>query len=151
MGGDGECHDVVSSRCRGGYHLRAAQAPVPWKKNDLEVAMISCSIRTNGRIAVTFSDAAPARIGQRVGVAGDFNGWDPTATPMRWGPGGHMATVELEAERHRFRYWSSRDGWFNDDSASSYEFNEFGQKNCVLNLAVPHAGLRRSAAVFEPA
>jgi hypothetical protein len=45
-----------------------------------------------------------------------------------------MATVVLPAARHRFRYWSSRDGWFNDDTASSHEVNEFGDENCVLDL-----------------
>jgi hypothetical protein len=100
----------------------------------VEVKMISFSTRADGRVAVTFSDSDPARIGQRVTVAGDFNDWNTRATPMRWGDGGHMATVVLPAARHRFRYWSSRDGWFNDDSAISHEVNEFGDENCVLDL-----------------
>ena len=70
--------------------------------------MISCSIRGDGRVMVTFTDPDPTRIGQWVSVAGDFNDWNTRATPMRWGNGGHMATVVLPAARHRFRYWSSR-------------------------------------------
>jgi hypothetical protein len=113
--------------------------------------MISCSIRADGRVAVTFCDADPARRGQWVGVAGDFNGWDPAMTPMRWGAGGYTATVVLTAQRYRFRYWSSLGGWFNDDSVNSLEFNQFGQNNCVLDLADPVATLDRPAAAREPA
>jgi hypothetical protein len=49
---------------------------------------------------------------------------------------GHSQSVSLTlstGKRYAFRYY--RDGrWFNDDQADGYEPNEYGQKNCILDL-----------------
>jgi hypothetical protein len=107
--------------------------------------MISCDISPDGgRVLVTFTVADPARADHDVYLVGDFNDWDPAATPMDNRDGRHTATVALQPGwRYRFRYLSSADGWFNDDTGG-HEFNEFGQQNCVLDLGlVDVAGLRR--------
>jgi 1,4-alpha-glucan branching enzyme len=68
-------------------------------------------------------------------VVGDFNGWDPSATPLRKRGEQRSATVTVDAgRRYSFRYYSERDGWFNDDAAHDYERNEFGDDNCVIDL-----------------
>lgn len=69
-----------------------------------------------------------------VSIAGEFNGWDVTATPMRTTGSRLEATLTLEAgRRYAFRYLC--DGrWFNDDAADAYEPNELGGYNCVIDL-----------------
>ena len=114
--------------------------------------MISCSPHPDGRrLEITFTVTEPQRVDHRINVVGDFNDWDPGAGRMHNGAGKHTATLALEpGRRYRFRYLSSHDGWFNDQDAGAYEFNEFGQRNCVLDLAIVDlAALHRRAAALQ--
>ena len=115
--------------------------------------MISCSPDSCGRrVSVTFTVTDPRRAGQQINLVGDFNGWDRAATKMHGASGAPAATVALDTDRYRFRYLGSRDGWFNDEDAGCYEFNEFGERNCVLDLAVLDlAALRRRAKLLQDA
>jgi Glycogen recognition site of AMP-activated protein kinase len=110
--------------------------------------VISCDIHPDGRrVLVTFTVADPTRAAEDVYLVGDFNDWDPAATPMANHHGRHTATVALQPGwRYRFRYLSSVDGWFNDDTGG-HEFNEFGQQNCVLDLALINVNGLRSRLV----
>jgi hypothetical protein len=67
-------------------------------------------------------------------VAGDFNSWNPGATMLRRRGGVRSASLMLNAgRRYAFRYY--RDGrWFDDDRADAYQPNEYGEKNCILDL-----------------
>ena len=60
--------------------------------------------------------------GHRVLVVGDFNDWDPEATPMtRLKSGAWKATVDLEVERtYAFRYLIDGCIWENDGEADGY-------------------------------
>jgi 1,4-alpha-glucan branching enzyme len=52
---------------------------------------------------VTFFCDAPGV--ENVTLAGDFNGWDPAATPMRRTPDGRwMASLELHHGHHRYLF-----------------------------------------------
>jgi hypothetical protein len=86
--------------------------------------------------AVTFTLAHSGLDGHRVAVVGDFNGWDPGATPMDREDGAYTATVTLAPGRYRFRYLSEDGAWFNDDAADDYEPNEYGGQDSVLDLTV---------------
>jgi cyclomaltodextrinase len=58
----------------------------------------------SGTSKVTFSHR-PERAEAKVFVAGDFNGWNPTATPMeRMGDGDFRATVEIADGRHGYKF-----------------------------------------------
>jgi 1,4-alpha-glucan branching enzyme len=71
----------------------------------------------------------------RVSVAGDFNEWDESATPLRTHGDTCSATVAVEGGRcYAFRYVDERGRWFNDDVADSYEPNSFGGYNGVIDL-----------------
>ena len=69
---------------------------------------------------------------QSVAVAGSFNGWDLSRTPMSPGPGGTWkVTVWLPAGRYEYRFVV--DGqWMSDPSAREYVQNTFGSTNSVL-------------------
>ena len=70
-----------------------------------------------------------------VHVVGEFNGWDPSATPMKRGKaGGFKATLNLEPGReYQFRYLVDESVWENDWEADKYVPNPFGNsENCVV-------------------
>ena len=69
-----------------------------------------------------------------VHVVGQFNDWDPTATPMTRVTGGAFrATLELEPGRgYQFRYLVDGELWWNDWHADGYIPSGFGGDNCVV-------------------
>ena len=72
---------------------------------------------------VTFTLPAEAAYeGASVSVVGDFNGWNPEATPMtRLKSGTWKATVDLAVERtYAFRYLIDGCVWENDGEADGY-------------------------------
>ncbi len=84
--------------------------------------------RSNGpadSVKVTFVVSAE-QCDQPVSVVGDFNGWDPLATPLRKRSNGtRSATVELPAGgTYRFKYLADGGSWFCDsdiDPAADHE------------------------------
>lgn len=79
-------------------------------------------------------------------VVGDFNDWDPHATPLRNFSGHRRATVAIPAgRRYRFRYLCA-DEWFNDIAADDYEPNDFGGLDSVVDLTEPRRWPQRQAA-----
>ncbi len=68
-------------------------------------------------------------------VVGDFNGWDPAATPLRRRRGQLSATVSIApGRRYAFRYLGEGGRWFNDDAADDYQPNAYGGSDSVLDL-----------------
>jgi 1,4-alpha-glucan branching enzyme len=67
-----------------------------------------------------------------VAVAGSFNGWDCTRTPLsRYSAGIWKATVWLPAGRYEYRFVV--DGqWLSDPGARESVPNTFGSTNSVL-------------------
>jgi len=67
-----------------------------------------------------------------VSVAGTFNDWSVSRTPMSPAPGGEwMATVWLPAGRYEYRFVV--DGqWISDPNARESVQNTFGSTNSVL-------------------
>lgn len=72
----------------------------------------------------------------RVAVLGDFNQWDPVATPLiKRNNGTASASVVLPAgQRVRFRYLAENGDWFNDEAADAYEPGEHGAENCIVAI-----------------
>ncbi len=70
----------------------------------------------------------------RIYVVGDFNGWDPAATPLVKRPNQtRSASVTVDpGQRYKFRYYVADGSWLNDDSADAYESNEHGSHDCLL-------------------
>jgi 1,4-alpha-glucan branching enzyme len=67
-------------------------------------------------------------------VVGDFNAWDPTATPMMRGKRGiFKVAIELEpGQAYQFRYLVNGKDWFNEWHADAYVPNGLGEDNCVV-------------------
>ncbi len=96
--------------------------------------MIVKELVQNGNVRVTFS--MPAGIwADTVYLVGDFNGWNPTATPMQQYDKMWCATVELAAgHSYQYRYLVNGTDWYNDWRADAYEPNELGGDNSVVVL-----------------
>lgn len=69
-------------------------------------------------------------------LAGEFNDWSLTATPMKLlKDGSFSATLSLPANQsYRFRYVLDGNVWVNDTDADGYAPNEYGEANSVLTL-----------------
>ncbi len=69
-----------------------------------------------------------------VHIVGDFNDWDPTATPMKQLKNGTFKiTLELQPGcEYHFRYYLDEEFWINEWHADSYAANPFGAENCVV-------------------
>lgn len=67
-------------------------------------------------------------------LVGEFNDWDPGATPMkRVNGGGYMAVLELAPGREfKYRFLINGEHWCNDWGADAYTPSGFGEDNCVV-------------------
>ena len=73
------------------------------------------------------------RIWGEVSVVGEFNDWNPRATPLRRRPNGtRSASVVLEPGRYAFRYLGEGGRWYDEETADSAEPNGLGGWNSVL-------------------
>ena len=81
--------------------------------------------------ATRFSCVAPAA--SEVFLAGSFNDWDPTATPMVRVPGGawHVA-LPLASGRHVYAFVVDGTSWVADPQAPLAPEGWFGARNSVL-------------------
>jgi 1,4-alpha-glucan branching enzyme len=68
---------------------------------------------------------------RKVSLAGDFNDWDTTASPMKKDKKGMWkATVSLNPGRYEYRFLVDGN-WENDPACCDCVPNEFGTQNCV--------------------
>lgn len=68
---------------------------------------------------------------QFVSVAGEFNGWNPHASPMRREEGGYWScTLELPPGSYQFRYFLDG-GWVVDGAAFGLQPGPFGWNSVV--------------------
>ncbi len=92
--------------------------------------------RTANRVRVTF--ALPCSVwAKQIAVVGDFNQWDPAATPMAYDSRQATWQVTLELEPghcYRFRYLLDGREWLNDWYADGRLENESGSCDSVVDL-----------------
>jgi hypothetical protein len=81
---------------------------------------------------VHFALVAPSA--SHVAVVGDFNGWDPRATPMRKLPSGATWTAAISVREGRYAYEFVIDGrtWMPDPTAPLAPGDGFGHESSVL-------------------
>lgn len=83
-------------------------------------------------VSVTF-ETGP-REARSVSVAGEFNGWNPAATPMKQRKDGcWSATVRLpKNQEYAYRYVVDGHEWITDEHADRTTPNEHGGTNSVV-------------------
>ncbi|MBO9348557.1 isoamylase early set domain-containing protein [Chloroflexus sp. MS-G] len=98
--------------------------------------MITKQIGPAGKVRVTFS--LPAAIwADTIHLVGDFNGWNPRATPLRATEHGWMVTLDLDAGRiYQYRYLVNDNEWHNDWNADGYVPNPYGGDNSVVDTTI---------------
>ena len=100
--------------------------------------MIRCEPARGGdQVKVTFAIPTDGT-DERVSVVGDFNDWDPVATPLAKRGERLRASVVVDAgRRYAFRYLADGGRWFNDEEADDYQGNDFGGSDSVVDLTRP--------------
>ena len=82
----------------------------------------------------------PSSGGNRMYIAGDFNGWSDTATPLRLDETLNVWQACVNVPPGRYRYRLVVDGeWIQDPYNSYVESNPFGELNNVIELGVESA------------
>ncbi|MFN8744862.1 MAG: AAA family ATPase [Phycisphaerales bacterium] len=77
----------------------------------------------------------PASLGSRVSIAGDFNGWSPSATPMRLNPTLGVLEALVAIPAGTFQYRLVVDGrWCDDEYNPSLATNPYGERNNVVHV-----------------
>lgn len=95
--------------------------------------MIKRSKGPAGSVKVTFV-LSFEECDRPVSVVGDFNGWDPLATPLRKRSNGtRSASVELPAgASYRFRYLADGGIWLGDQDAESNVHGDSWSDDLIL-------------------
>jgi 1,4-alpha-glucan branching enzyme len=71
---------------------------------------------------------------KQVSLSGDFNGWSPSATPMKRNDDGHWeATVALAPGRYEYKFVLGGD-WIPDPLARQNVWNSRGTLNSVVEV-----------------
>lgn len=95
------------------------------------------------KCTVVFTVNAEAAAGaSKVYLVGEFNSWDPTATPMKKDPSGSFSVKkQLETNKEfQFRYCLDGNIWINDWKADKYVRSELANDdNSVVDTTVPKA------------
>jgi 1,4-alpha-glucan branching enzyme len=88
--------------------------------------------KTKTMCEVTFQ--LPAAIeAKQASVVGEFNGWDPSATPLKKVKGVWQTTLKLEQGReYQYRYFVNGGEWYNDYEADKYVPNQIDGDNSVV-------------------
>ena len=85
-------------------------------------------------VDVRFSLVKPAA--KRVSVCGDFNGWSPSAEPMKWHEDGHWdATVGLPPGSYQYKFLVDEE-WLPDPAAQKSVPNPYGSLNSVVEVRI---------------
>ena len=95
--------------------------------------MIKRSPGKNGTVKVQFV-LPEERLTGSVSVVGEFNDWNPRATPLRKRTNGtRSASVTLEKGRsYAFRYLGEGGHWYDEETADSAQPNDYGTWNSVF-------------------
>ena len=77
-----------------------------------------------------------------VQAAGDFNGWNPSQTPLeQTADGAWTVTLPLEPGRYEYQFVVDGEQWIGDPFAAEQSDDGFGARNAVLDVRPPAEGL----------
>jgi 1,4-alpha-glucan branching enzyme len=86
---------------------------------------------------VRFTLRAPGA--RRVAIVGDFNRWDPAATPLAAAAGRWEVEVPLTPGRHAYAFVVDGRRWVLDPAAPSERDPDFGREHSVTVVGVEAA------------
>lgn len=94
--------------------------------------MIKKRLLSTGKVQVIFTTTV--KEASTVHLAGSFNKWNTSATPMQLQPNGCWSVlIELDIDkRYEFRYLVNESEWMDDDSPDDFTKNSSGGMNCVV-------------------
>ncbi len=97
--------------------------------------MIKRTVKSPGKVKVTFVVPVDG-CDQPVSVVGDFNEWDPLATPLRKRSNGtRSVTIDLtEGASYRFKYLADNGEWFCGAQADDIVLNEYASEDSLIAL-----------------
>ena len=76
-----------------------------------------------------------------VQAAGDFNGWNPSQTPLeQTADGAWTVTLPLEPGRYEYQFVVDGEQWIGDPFATEQSDDGFGSQNAVLDVRPPAEG-----------
>lgn len=93
----------------------------------------------SGSPLVQFGFVAPHA--SSVALVGDFNNWDPKATPLRAASTGGVWSVEVPIQpgRHLYAFVVDGTAWRPDPAAPQASGEDYGEPNSALTVAEPGA------------
>jgi hypothetical protein len=116
------------------------------------LAIASREPKPASTVAATPPPSAPAPVlvrlvvvhpgARTVQAAGDFNGWNPQATPLEQvSNGAWTVTIPLEPGRYEYQFVVDGDQWIADPFALEQNDDGFGSRNAVLDVRPAGAAL----------
>lgn len=87
-----------------------------------------------GAVITQFTLEAPGA--RRVALVGDFNGWDPTATPLAERDGAWRVAIPLGPGRHAYGFVVDDSQWVADPASPRESDADFGGSNSVIWVGV---------------
>ncbi|HEY7028916.1 MAG TPA: isoamylase early set domain-containing protein [Gemmatimonadales bacterium] len=132
--------DLKSQRVRSRLHLLARAAAVLLLLSGSIAAAWLGSRRLAGSPETTGSASQPVRFTlqasglRRVAVVGDFNNWDPRATPMRRHGGTWDITLPLRPGRYRYSFVADDQKYLADPVRPPAGDDDFGTPTSVITV-----------------
>ncbi|MEI6079672.1 MAG: isoamylase early set domain-containing protein [bacterium] len=84
--------------------------------------------KTDGSVTFEFDQNTAGK----VYLAGDFNNWNYSATPLKKTPKGtYRVTLHLKPGNYQFRYFANHN-WYNDNNADGLVNNNYGSQNSIV-------------------
>lgn len=94
------------------------------------------SLSVSALLGSTVQFVIVAPTATEVSLVGDFNDWNPAATPMQLVAENRVwsVTIPLEAGRYRYAFLVNGDTWLSDPSAPPAQDDEFGRPGSVVTI-----------------
>jgi len=117
---------------------RPAPAPTrwPWLALAAAAAVTAIVLARPGRGPAPVAFALDAPQAASVSVVGDFNDWNPKATPLSRKRGGTWEVhVRLDPGQYNYAFVVNGSNWVPDPTAPKVAVDDFGSPNSVITVA----------------
>jgi 1,4-alpha-glucan branching enzyme len=124
---------VVIAAIAGIMTFRSSPSPAP-------ASVVATTAPAPERVLVRLVVVHPGA--RTVQAAGDFNGWNPSQTPLEpVSNGAWTVTIPLEPGRYEYQFVVDGEQWIADPFAVEQNDDGFGSRNAVLDVRPVGAAL----------